>query len=125
MNRKIYTTAFLLLTLTCLAATGKNESVHSNLCYADSANSNIITVYEKKDAVRLFPNPSFNGTVTVCSALAQPLHFYIFDVEGVMINQTVLADKQKHTINNLKKGVYVYDAFLNDISIEHGQIIVK
>jgi hypothetical protein len=37
----------------------------------------------------------------------------------------LLKEKQKHKIKNLKKGLYVYDVFVNDTSIEQGRIIVK
>ena len=79
----------------------------------------------KKEAIRLHPNPSTNGRITVSSNLTETLHFYVFDLEGTLLHQIVLKDKQKKTIENLDKGIYVYDAFLNDEGIVHGNIIVK
>lgn len=79
----------------------------------------------KKEVVKLYPNPSYNGTVTISSNSEKPLHFYVFDVEGTLLHQFILKDKSKQTINNLKKGTYVYDAFLNDEGIDHGSISVR
>jgi hypothetical protein len=53
------------------------------------------------------------------------LHFYVFDAEGTLLHQAVIRGKEKHTIKNLKKGIYLYDAFYNDEGIEHGKLIVK
>ncbi|MGV3657009.1 MAG: T9SS type A sorting domain-containing protein [Chitinophagaceae bacterium] len=79
----------------------------------------------KKDAVKLYPNPSTDGRITISSNRTETLHFYVFDLDGTLLHQVILKDKQKKTIENLKKGIYVYDAFLNDEGIEHGNIIVK
>lgn len=82
-------------------------------------------VAEKKETLKLYPNPSTNGTVRVVSNMSGKLHFYIFDLEGTMLHQAVIAERGKHTVTNLKKGIYTYDAFYNDEGIEHGQLIVK
>lgn len=79
----------------------------------------------KKDAIKLYPNPSTNGRITVSSNKVETLHFYVFALDGTLLHQVILKDKEKKTIENLKKGIYVYDAFLNDEGIEHGNIIVK
>lgn len=79
----------------------------------------------KKQVVKLYPNPSYNGTVTISSNSDKPLHFYVFDVEGTLLHQVILKEKEKQTIHNLKKGTYVYDAFLNDEGVDHGSISVR
>ena len=79
----------------------------------------------KKEVVKLYPNPSYNGTVTISSNSDKPLHFYVFDLEGTLLHQVILKDKGKQTIQNLKKGTYVYDAFLNDEGVDHGSISVR
>jgi hypothetical protein len=53
------------------------------------------------------------------------LHFYVFDVSGTLMHQITLKWKNKYKIANLEKGIYMYDVFSNDESIEHGKIIVK
>jgi len=79
----------------------------------------------KKEAIKLYPNPSTDGRITISSNRTEKLHFYVFDLDGTLLHQVVLENKQKKTIENLKKGIYVYDAFLNDEGIDHGNIIVK
>ena len=78
-----------------------------------------------KNIVRIFPNPSYNGTISVSSTITDKIHFYIFDLEGTLIHQSILKNKQKQTIENLKKGVYMYDVFKDDVSAEHGKLVIK
>ena len=78
----------------------------------------------KKSVVKIYPNPSF-GRINVSANTSQPLHFYIFDLEGTLIYQAVLNNKEKKNIDNLKKGIYMYDVFEKDESVEEGKIIVK
>jgi hypothetical protein len=75
--------------------------------------------------VKLFPNPSSTGKVSVTTNVNGPLHFYIFDLEGTMMYQTVLMKNDKKDIENLKKGTYTYDVFEKEESIEEGKIIIK
>lgn len=106
----------------------------SGAASADAASSNprsllpvekIGMVITKKAAIKLYPNPSTNGTVRIESGMAGTIHFYVFDLEGTLLHQAVIKERGKHTIKNLGKGIYTYDAFYNDEGIEHGQLIVK
>lgn len=77
-----------------------------------------------KSVVKLYPNPSY-GKVSVTANTSSSLHFYIFDLDGTMVFQAVLTNKEKRTIEHLKKGTYMYDVFENDESVEEGKIIIK
>src|SRR6266498_1216771 len=72
---------------------------------------------QEKSVVKLYPNPSY-GKVSVSANTASLLHFYIFDLEGTLVFQAVLNNKEKRTIDHLKKGTYLYDVFEKDESIE-------
>jgi hypothetical protein len=78
----------------------------------------------KKNVVKIYPNPSY-GKISVSANTTEPLHFYIFDLEGTLIYQTILNNKDRKNINTLKKGTYLYDVFEKDESIDEGKIIVK
>lgn len=96
-------------------------SVQNNFSDSLAGNNQI----EKKNTIRLYPNPSTDGTVTVNSNSNDLLYFYVFDLEGTLLHRITLKGKDHRTINNLKKGTYMYDVFKNDESIEQGKIIVK
>jgi|GEM_PF-1273446 len=78
----------------------------------------------KRAVVRLYPNPSF-GNLSVSANTDTPVHFYIFDLEGTLVYQAVLSNREKKNIEDLKKGIYTYDVFEKDESIEEGKIVVK
>ena len=82
-------------------------------------------ITSKKNAIKIYPNPTRNGSITVSSVSSDSLYFYIFDLEGVLVSRLILKAKEKKTIHDLKKGIYLYDVFHEDESIEQGKIIVK
>lgn len=55
----------------------------------------------------------------------QKLHFYLFDLEGTMVHQSTLENRDKNTVAELKKGTYIYTVFANDESIDEGKIEIK
>lgn len=121
MNLKCCTVFVLLLSLSGAAS----ADVSSDSYYASYPIKRNEVVAKKKAAIKLYPNPSTNGTVRLVSNMTGKLHFYIFDLEGTMLHQAVIAGRGKHTVTNLKKGIYTYDVFYNDEGIEHGQLVVK
>ena len=123
MKLKFCVAFVLLISLSGTASADANGFNHHQLI-PDPLTKEVL-LEKKKAAIKLYPNPSTDGTVKVVSNAAGTLNFYIFDLDGTLLHQVVLKEKGKHTISNLKKGIYVYDAFLADESIEHGQIIVK
>jgi len=90
--------------------------------YSDSVE--VQTTSLRKNAVKLYPNPSY-GKLSVSANTNTSLHFYIFDLEGTLVYQAILNNKDKKSIENLKKGTYLYDVFEKDQSIEEGKIIIK
>jgi hypothetical protein len=91
----------------------------------ESGKMNNTTENAQKNIVRIYPNPSYDGSINVSSNTTDRIHFYIFDLEGTMVHQIILKNRQKHTVTNLKKGVYMYDVFKDDKGIEQGKIIIK
>jgi Secretion system C-terminal sorting domain len=118
----------LLLTVMFVAACAFSRPAMANpgkvyTRYSDSLEMKKLIV--KRDAVRLSPNPTFDGKVSVVSQIPDAVHFYIFDLDGTMVYQATLKNKEEKKIDNLAKGTYTYDVFQNDESIEEGKIIVK
>lgn len=101
----------------------------SGVALTDGNNRNSLqppqAVSEKKAAIKLYPNPSTNGTVRILSNTAGPINFYIFELDGTLRHQAVIDERGKHTVTGLTKGVYTYDVFYKDEGIEHGKLIVK
>ena len=121
MNRVLLLVVFCTM-LFSFSSIGQHDKKRIGNNYSDSTELKKIRI--KKTAVKIYPNPSF-GRVNVSVNTTEPLHFYIFDLEGTLIYQTVLNNKDRKNIDNLKKGTYMYDVFEKDESIEEGKIIVK
>ena len=127
------TKLFCAAKLVGLASSGKTTLAHENkkikLPISQNNFNDPIEIEccsgKKDNTVRLSPNPTTNGTLTITSIVNEAIHFYVFDLEGSLVHQVVLKGKQQRTINKLNKGTYTYDVFKNDESIEQGKIIVK
>ena len=50
---------------------------------------------------------------------------YLFDIEGNLIKQANIRNKQTTVLNNLEKGTYVFEVFSDDERIENGQLFVR
>jgi hypothetical protein len=79
----------------------------------------------KKNSSHLLADGISNKIIFTNSLYNHPLEFYVFDLEGTLIHQTVLNPKDKKNITALNKGIYLYDLFFKDESIERGKIIIK
>lgn len=122
MNKNLLFVIILFISSYSVLAQSNEPKKTSNIFYAapDLKDSKV----SKKVAVKLYPNPSY-GKINVSSNAEGTLHFYIFDLDGTLVHQTVLSNKERKTIEHLKKGTYLYDVFEKDESIESGKIIVK
>ncbi|MBD0353095.1 MAG: T9SS type A sorting domain-containing protein [Flavisolibacter sp.] len=125
MKKKLFLTlgVIMLVKVTVFAAPASTKKASHR--FSDSLYLKPAYVWQASSTVRLYPNPTTNGTIKVRAANAGEFHFYVFDVQGTLISRKILNGRQTYTINNLKKGVYLYDVFKNDVSIEQGKIIVK
>ncbi len=82
----------------------------------------------KKEAIiKIYTDPTTKGTllVSLLHEKNQDLQFYIFDLEGKMIDNFLLKTKTINKIGQLRKGIYMYDVFKNDESIERGSVELK
>src|SRR5438309_3439780 len=88
-----------------------------------SHNTRLAATISRHEAIKLYPNPSYDGKISISTNRTDTLHFYIFDLEGTLINQTILTSGDLKTVTNLNKGTYTYDVFEKDESIEEGKIV--
>jgi hypothetical protein len=78
-----------------------------------------------KDIVRVSPNPTTDGTVTISNNDSEEVHVYLFDEENTLLHQMHLKGNGKQTVSELKKGTITYEVFKEDISIKQGKILSK
>lgn len=108
-------------------AGAQSTALYANSQYAvhDSLQVTKLNQQSNQQFIIIDPNPS-NGNMRVKNiyADAKEVHFYVFDLDGVMIENIRLHAREVKKINGLSKGVYLYDVFEKDESIERGKIIV-
>lgn len=114
-------TAFSLL----FGIAAKSQSSNEAFKFSSASDSGQKVWIKKNSLIHIYPNPSTNGSISITSRSEKTMHFYIFDLEGTLIYQAVLKDKEKKLVNNLNKGTYLYNVFVNDESIEEDKLIVK
>lgn len=51
--------------------------------------------------------------------------FFLFDVEGNMVKQTQIRNKQTTILTNFNKGCYTFEVFSDDEHIENGTLTIK
>ena len=78
-----------------------------------------------KEVIKVYPTPDNKGSLTVHSSKQPSLTFYLFDLEGKLIYQSIIRKNEKQQIEGLPKGTYLYNAFLNDENMEGGKVELK
>ena len=83
-------------------------------------------ITSKKHKISLYPNADqqvlFFG---VNGAEGKVYQLFLFDVDGRLVKQSEIRNKQTTLIRNIEKGTYLFDVFSDDERIENGQIIVR
>lgn len=108
----------------------------SNVSFSASANgynpvySDTIVIKKqtvnKKIKVKLYP--SANQQVLFFSATGEAgkvYQLFLFDLDGKLVKQVNIRNKQTTVLNNIGKGDYLYEVFSDDDRIENGQLLVK
>ena len=80
----------------------------------------------KKYKIRLYPNANqqvlfFNAT----GEGGKVYQLFLFDMDGNLVKQANIRNKQTTVINNLEKGVYLFEVFSDDERIETGKVTVR
>lgn len=87
-------------------------------------------ITSKKYKVKLQPNAShqvlfFSASGPANQSDGKVYQLYLFDVEGNLIKQANIRNKETTVLNNIEKGSYVFEIFSDDERIENGQVIVR
>lgn len=84
----------------------------------------------KKYKIKLYPSAShevlfFSASGPTSDADGKVYQLYIFDMEGNLVKQANIRNKQTTVLNNIEKGNFMFEIFSNDERIENGQLIVR
>ncbi len=118
------TVSLLLAVLTCSASTSGFPSGNAP-AFRDTilVQKNQIS---KKIKIKLYPNA--NHQVLFFSASGEAgkvFQLFLFDIDGKLVKQVNIRNKQTTVLNRIEKGSYLFEVFSDDERIENGQVIVK
>ena len=112
-----------------IAALSVNHTV-ANVVSQDSGVQDTILVSKaltsKKYKIRLYPNAGHN--VLFFSASGEPgkvYQLFLFDVEGKLLKQSQIRNKETTVLANIVKGNYTFEIFTDDERIENGFLVIK
>jgi len=83
-------------------------------------------VSSKKYKIKLYPNA--NQQVLFFTASGEEgkiFQLFLFDLDGKLVKQVNIKNKQTTVVNRIDKGNYVFEIFSDDERIENGQVIVR
>ncbi|MEP7278356.1 MAG: T9SS type A sorting domain-containing protein [Bacteroidota bacterium] len=113
--------ALVLLTLVQLPvqATGAHHTVKDSILISK-------TLTSKKYKIKIFPGAS-NEVIffTASGEEGKVYQFFLFDMEGNMVKQTQIRNKETTILTNFNKGCYTFEVFSDDEHIENGTVTIK
>ncbi len=113
----------LLIVSFSSSATGCPASPRS-----DTSNNILVQkqVTSKKYKIRLYPNATQEVLFFSASGdEGKVFQLFLFDVDGKLVKQVNIRNKQTTALNNIEKGNYLFEVFSDDERIEAGQVIVR
>ena len=116
--------SMLLAVSNCLANDGRIAS-----SYSPSFTDTIVVqkqLTSKKNKIKLYPNANHQVLFFSASGQAGKVYqLFLFDIDGKLVKQVNIRNRQTTVLNRIEKGNYVFEVFSDDERIENGQVIVK
>src|SRR5450432_1979477 len=119
----IYTIlALVVLTLVQMPVKAGSQQTH---LYKDSILINKLLI-SKKYKIKIYAGAG-NETLffNASGEDGKVYQFFLFDIEGNMVKQTQIRNKQTTILTNFNKGCYTFEVFSDDEHIENGTLTIK
>jgi hypothetical protein len=83
-------------------------------------------IISRSHKIGLYPDALHKALFfTVRGVEGKVYQLYVFDMDGKLIKQTEIRNKQTTFISDMEKGIYLFDVFCDDDKIGNGRIAVK
>ena len=117
--------AFMLLSVTIHSYATPSQAYKSSATHLDS----IVVEKQytnKKYKIRLYPNANQEVLFFSASGEAGKIYqLFLFDMDGKLVKQANIKNRQTTVINQFDKGVYLFEVFSDDERIENGKVTVR
>ena len=80
----------------------------------------------KRHKIKLYPDASHEVLFFSARGVDGKVYqLFVFDIEGKLVKQVNIKNKQTTILDNIDKGNYLFEVFSDDERIEKGQLIVR
>ncbi|MBS1597482.1 MAG: T9SS type A sorting domain-containing protein [Bacteroidetes bacterium] len=80
----------------------------------------------KKHKIRLYNDAGHQGILfTVNGIEGNNYQLFVFDMEGTLVTQVNVENRETTVLNNMAKGNYLFEVLIKDERIESGQLSIK
>src|SRR5215210_5995404 len=114
---------------TALVVLSVNESSAHNLTRTSAVQDTILVskaLTSKKYKIRLYPNAGHNVLFFSASGESGKVYqLFLFDLDGKLLKQTQIRNKETTVLANIVKGNYTFEIFTDDERIENGFLVIK
>jgi hypothetical protein len=126
-NRTVHSVSILLAIAVLLSAT--QSSFGCPLPVSFYAHDTVMVQEQntsKKERVKIYPNATHDVLFfSVRGVEGRAYQLFLFDVEGKLVTQANIKNKQTTVLENIEKGNYLFEVFSNDKRIENGQVTIQ
>ena len=127
-KRPVRLMPFLLKAGLAIIISSTSISTFASGIYPDYSDTILVKkqTVNKKFKVKLYPSASQQVLFFSASGEAGKVYqLFLFDLDGKLVKQVNIRNKQTTVLNKISKGDYLYEVFSDDDRIENGQLIVK
>ncbi len=127
-KRPVRLMPFLLKAGLAIIISSTSTSTFASGIYPDYSDTILVKkqTVNKKFKVKLYPSASQQVLFFSASGEAGKVYqLFLFDLDGKLVKQVNIRNKQTTVLNKISKGDYLYEVFSDDDRIENGQLIVK
>jgi hypothetical protein len=80
----------------------------------------------RRHGIKLYPDANHHVLFFAAKGVyGKAYQLFMFDVEGKLVRQVSIKNKQTTVLENIEKGDYLFEVFSDDERIENGQVIVR
>lgn len=126
-NRIVHSVSILLAVAVLLTATQSSFGCPLPVSfYAHDTVTVQKQTTSKKERIRIYPNAAHDVLFfSVRGIEGKAYQLFLFDVDGKLVKQANIKNKQTTVLENIEKGNYLFEVFSNDKRIENGQVTIQ
>ena len=130
LPRIILTIIAIIFLVFAMIMSSSSYGAYSKPLDANAQRSDSILIYKKilnrSYKIGLYPDAEQKAVFfTVKGAEGKVYQLYLFDLDGNLVKQMVLRNKQTSFFGEMERGTYSFDVFCDDDKIGNGQIAFR